>query len=311
MAHQAKSEGSRGKPFFHGWIVAEIIFEVRMTYKTLLVEIKQGVGIIWLNRPERQNALDQPMVGELDEAFLSLNENPEVRIVLLAGAGACFCAGMDRDSLQELAKSGFDKNRLDAIKLSTLLQNIRNLSKPTIARVHGFAFNVGAALAAACDMAIGEYNAEFALNDLRFGLPSTTIAPCLIEALGERTVRNWLLGGETFTAAEAYRKGLLTDITPPEELDSRINELIGEIIQGAPNAQVQIKDWLRETAGLPLTPSVIDDGAQRFAKACAAEEFQQGLADLLAKRKPHWLLKKKKAAPKTSRPRAENTRKRG
>ncbi|MHB8092035.1 MAG: enoyl-CoA hydratase-related protein [Syntrophales bacterium] len=276
-----------------------------MTYKTLLVEIRQGVGVIWMNRPERQNALDATMIKELEEAFSLLDADQEVRIVVLAGAGACFCAGADRERLQELAENSLEKNRLDAMSLAKLLQTIHNLSKPTLARVTGFAVNGGAALVAACDMAVSDYNAEFGLSDLRFGLLPTTIVPYLLKAVGERTARHWFLSGELFAAAEAYRTGLLTDITPAEELDARINELIGKIIQGAPNAQACLKDWLRSTAGGPITPGLCENSALRFANACAGEEFQRGLADLLAKRKPHWLLKKKKAASKTNRPQNE------
>jgi len=276
-----------------------------MTYKTLLVEIKQGVGVIWMNRPERQNTLDATMIKELTEAFSSLNDDKEVRIIVLAGAGACFCAGADRERLQELAENSPEKNRLDAIGLAKLLKTIHNLAKPTIARVTGFALNGGAALVAACDMAVSDYNAEFGLTELRFGLFSPIIVPYLLKAMGERPVRNCFLSGELFTAAEAYRTGLLTDITPPEELDARINELIGKIVQGAPNAQAQLKAWLRTTTEIPITPGLIADAADRFADVCADEEFQVGLADLLAKRKPHWLLKKKPAAAKTNLPQSE------
>jgi methylglutaconyl-CoA hydratase len=267
-----------------------------MNYETLLVEIKQGVGVIWMNRPERQNTLDHIVISELKQAFSSLEKDDGVRVVVLAGTGSCFCAGNDREAMLNIAANCQDRNLIDIQGMANLLHVINKLAKPTIARVHGCAFNGGAALVAACDMAISEYGAEFSLSDLRIGLSPTTMMPYLVKAMGERMARNYFLSGEQFTAAEAYRTGLLTDITPPEELDGRLNELIGKVIQGAPQAQANLKEWIMESSGLPITPETIIKSSDRFAGSCASDEFLHGIEDIVAKRKPFWLLKKKKTA---------------
>jgi len=123
------------------------------------------------------------------------------------------------------------------------------------------------------------------------------IAPYLIRAMGERAARHYCLSAERFTSAEAYRTGLVTDIAPLDELDARINELLGQLFQGAPSAQALVKDWIRAAAGVPITPALLNDGARRHAAACASEEAREGLGALLVRRKPAWLRKTKKSAP--------------
>jgi methylglutaconyl-CoA hydratase len=114
--------------------------------------------------------------------------------------------------------------------------------------------------------------------------------------MGERAARHYCLSAERFTAAEAYRTGLLTDIAPLDELDARINELLGQLIQGAPSAQALTKDWIRDAAGLPFTAALLDDAAKRHAAVCVSDEARDGVDALLhPRRKPAWLRKTKKS----------------
>lgn len=268
-----------------------------MNYKSLLVESRNSIGIAWMNRADRCNALDEIMVTELTAAMRALEDDSAVRVVILAGKGDTFCAGADRDWLQRMTDSSFERNQTEAMKLATLLDVIHTLKKPTIARVHGPVFNDGAGLVAACDMAVASYEAEFCLSDVRAGVIPALILPYLIRAMGERTARRYCLSSERFPVAEAYRTGLVTDITPPDELDAKINELLGQLIYGAPSAQALVKDWIRAVAGASITPSLLDDGAKRYAAACASEEAREGLNALRTRRKPAWLRIDKKSAP--------------
>jgi methylglutaconyl-CoA hydratase len=188
------------------------------------------------------------------------------------------------------------QNHANAMKLATLLESIRTLRKPTIARVHGPVLNEGAGLVAACDMAVASYGAEFCLSDVRAGMIPAIIAPYLIRAMGERAAHHYCLSAERFTSAEAYRTGLVTDIAPLDELDARINELLGQLFQGAPSAHALIKDWIHAAAGVPITPALLNDGARRHAAVCGSEEAREGLGALFTRRKPAWLRKTKKSA---------------
>ena len=274
-----------------------------MAYQTLLVENRNQIGIIWMNQADRGNAIDETMIVELTNAMRTLNDDVAVRCVILAAAGEDFCKGIDRDWLQQMPGNSDKRNHAFAMKLATLLETIRTLGKPTIARVHGPVLNDGAGLVAACDMAVGSYGAEFCLSDVRAGMIPSMIAPYLIRAMGERAARHYCLSAERFTAAEAYRTGLLTDIAPLDELDARINELLGQLIQGAPTAQTLTKDWIRAAVGLPFTTALFDDAAKRHAAVCASDEAKDGVDALLhPRRKPPWLRKTKKTArPKKNR----------
>jgi methylglutaconyl-CoA hydratase len=273
-----------------------------MDYRTLLVEIKHRVGIVWMNRPKLKNVLDETVIAEMTAAMRSLDDDPQVRVVVLAGAGESFCAGADLNWMERMAGGSIEQNRADAMKFASLLQAINTLKKPTIARVHGPAFAGGIGLVAACDMAVAACEAEFRLSEVRLGLIPATIAPYVIRAMGERMARRYFLSAELFTAAEAYRIGLVSDIAPLEELDTRINELLGHLIQGGPEAQALAKEWIRTVVGAPITPSLVKESAARLAAVRASEEGQEGIRSFLTKRKPAWLNRTKKAIAKKKTP---------
>ena len=278
-----------------------------MKYQTLLVEIKHSIGIVWMNRPELHNVFDETMISELIAAMRTLNDDPAVRAVILAGVGSNFCAGADLKWMQRMADCPVEQNHADAMNFATLLHTIDTLKKPTIARVHGPVFAGGVGLVAACDIAVAAYEAEFCLPEVRLGLIPSTIGPYVIRAMGERAARRYFLSAEPFTAAEAYRIGLVSDIAPLGELDARINELLGQLIQGGPVAQALSKEWIRTVAGVPITPDLIKESAIRLAAMRASEEGREGIRSGLEKRMPAWLGKKKKpttkkaAAPKAGR----------
>ncbi len=269
-----------------------------MKYQTLLVEIKHSIGIVWMNRPKLHNVFDETMVSELIEAMRTLNDDPAVRAVVLAGVGSSFCAGADLKWMERMAGCPFEQNHADAMNFATLLHTIDTLKKPTIARVHGPAFAGGVGLVAACDIAVTAYEAEFCLSEVRLGLIPSTIGPYVVRAMGERAARRYFLSAELFTAAEAYRIGLVSDITPPGELDTRINELLGQLIQGGPVAQALSKEWIRTVAAVPITPDMIKESATLLAAARASKEGREGIRSGLEKRMPAWLGKKKKTATK-------------
>ena len=185
-----------------------------MEYKTLIVEIKHHIGIVWMNRPKQHNVFDETMISELTEAMRTLNDDPSVRAVILAGKGDSFCAGGDLKWMQRMADGSAKQNLADATNFATLLHTIDTLNKPTVARVHGPVLAGGAGLVAACDIAVAAYDAEFCLSEVRLGLFPSTIGPYVVRAMGERAARRYCLSAEPFTAAEAYRIGFVSDIAP-------------------------------------------------------------------------------------------------
>jgi methylglutaconyl-CoA hydratase len=273
-----------------------------MKYKTLLVDIKNSIGIVWMNRPKSHNALNETLIAELTATMRTLGEDPEVRAVVLAGAGESFCAGADPKWMQRMAGSSPERNHADAVNFATLLHTIDTLKKPTVARVHGPVLADGIGLVAVCDIAVTSYDAEFCLSEVRCGLIPAVAGPYLIRAMGERAARRYFLSAERFTAADAYRIGLISDIAPLVELDARISELLGQLLGGGPVAQALSKEWIRIAAGIGITPDLIKESVEYLAQVRASEEGREGLIALLEKREPAWLARAMKTATKKASP---------
>lgn len=257
--------------------------------KPILVEKRNQVAIVTLNRPELRNAFDDVLIAALTEALRGLDRDPAVHVIVLAGAGSAFCAGADLNWMKRMAGYTQEQNFEDALGLARMLQTLDRLSKPTIARVHGPAFAGGVGLVAACDIAIGSQDAEFCLTEVKLGLSPSTISPYVVRAMGERAARRYMLSAERFTAAEAYRLGLLSDIATAAELDACINALLGHLLAGGRTALAGTKDLIRRVASGTVDDAMVRDTARRIASIRVSREGKEGIAAFLDKRKPAWL----------------------
>jgi len=265
----------------------------------LIVDKRERVARLTLNRPELRNAFDDALIAALADALRELDSDPEVRVVVLAGNGPAFCAGADLNWMKRMAGYGYEKNLADASALAGMLKTLDRLSKPTIARVHGPAFAGGVGLVAACDIAIGAApEAEFCLTEVKLGLSPATISPYVVRAMGERAARRYFLSGERFGAAEAHRLGLLSALAGRDELDSAVEAMLEQIVAGGPQAHAKIKDLVRSVArGGPVSDALVADTARRIAEIRVSPEGREGIASFLEKRKPAWAAPA--AAPQT------------
>jgi methylglutaconyl-CoA hydratase len=259
------------------------------SYSTLDVEIRNAIALIALARPDVHNAFDETLIAELTRALEALDADTAVRAVVLLGHGKNFCAGADLNWMKKMAAYSHAENLADAKALAAMLRTLHTLSKPTIARVHGAAYGGGAGLVACCDFALATQGATFAFSEAKLGLIPATIGPYVVEAIGARMARRYFLTGERFTAAEAYRIGLVHDIVLPEALDDRINEFLGALLLAGPHAQAESKALIRAIAHRPIDDAVIADTAKRIARVRASPEAKEGVAAFLAKRRAVWV----------------------
>ena len=260
------------------------------------VSLRNGCAIVILNRPEIRNAFDDSLIANLAKTLKKLDADDSVRAVVLMGAGSAFCAGADLNWMKRMANYTFEQNLKDARALAAMLKTLDRMSKPTIARVHGPAFAGGVGLVAACDIAVGTVDAEFALTESKLGMSPATISPYVVRAMGKRMAHRYFLTGERFSAAEAYRIGLLSELCMPDELDNKINELLGHIVLGGKDALREIKDLIRAVSRGPIEDPMIDNTAQRIARIRVSKEGREGIASFLEKRKPAWVSGAAKAA---------------
>jgi methylglutaconyl-CoA hydratase len=247
-----------------------------------------GVARVMLDRPEIRNAFDDALIAALTSALRELDVDEGVRAVVLGGNGPAFCAGADLNWMKRMAGYGYEQNLADARALAHMLRTLDRMRKPTVARVHGPAFAGGVGLVAACDIAVGAQEAKFCLSEAKLGLSPATISPYVVRAMGERAARRYFLSAEVFDGIEAHRIGLLTAVSPSENLDGEIDKMLEHLVQGGPQALDKIKDLIRTVSSGPVSDSMIEDTATRIAEIRVSPEGREGIASFLEKRKPAW-----------------------
>ncbi len=259
-----------------------------MTYRSIGTQLQQRVAVIWLNRPDVRNAMDDVLIDELADALERAMDDDDVRAIVLAGHGTAFCAGADLGGLRRARDMTPEEAVIDSSRLAQLLQTLYEGDKPSVARVHGPAIAGGVGLVAACDIAVASTEATFALSEVKLGLVPSIASPYVIRAIGEANARRYFLTGETFDAAEAYRIGLVHDIAPPEELDGTVNAILGHLVDGGPEAMRECKALIRTVSGQRIDALLSQDTAARVARRRASDEAQEGIASFLEKRAPRW-----------------------
>src|SRR3990170_361264 len=147
--------------------------------------------------------------------------------------------------MKRMAGYSYEQNLADAQALAAMLKTLDRMKKPTVARVHGPAFAGGVGLVAACDIAVGVPEAKFCLSEAKLGLSPATISPYVVRCMGERMARRYFLSAEVFDGIEAHRIGLLSHVSPSEELDGEIERMLEHLLQGGPEALAKIKDLIR------------------------------------------------------------------
>jgi methylglutaconyl-CoA hydratase len=246
-----------------------------------------GIARLTLNRPERHNAFDEAMIGDLTGVFTTLGANPLVRVVVLNGAGESFCAGGDLNWMQRAAQKSAAENAQDALALARMLHAINVCPKPVIALIQGACFGGGVGLAAACDMVIAAPDARFGLTEVRLGLIPAAISPFVLAKMGTSAARRYFLTGERFSAEEARRLGLVHEVKAG--LDAAAAPLIDALLASGPEAVADAKALIADVAGRFVDEDLLGLTAQRIAARRACDEGREGIAAFLEKRKPGWV----------------------
>lgn len=258
-------------------------------YQTLAIETAGPAATIWMNRPERHNAFDETLIGELTEACKTLERDPGVRVVVLAGRGKSFSAGADLNWMQRAATYTVEENLRDAQALAGMLRTLAELKKPTVARIQGAALGGGTGLAAACDIAVASTAAFFATSEVRFGIIPAAISPYVVRAIGARQAYRYFQSAERIDALRARELGLVHEAVAPEQLDAKVAEIVAALLQGGPAAQTAAKELIRVVDHQPVNQSLVDETAHRIAHLRATPEAREGIAAFLEKRQPGWV----------------------
>ena len=248
-----------------------------------------GNATVMLNRPDVHNAFDPAMTRLLTASLVKLDTDPKVRAVVLLGTGRSFCAGADISHMKASARFSHEQNYKAAQESARMFHTIYNLSKPTIACVHGAVRGGGIGLVAACDIAIAARTATFRLSEVKIGVIPAMISPYVIAAIGERMARRYFISGEEFDAAEAWRIGLLHDIAEEESLQGAVGAMLAHLYGSGPKAMAAAKKLIPLCAHAAIDKNILDETSRRIADIRATPEGQEGLTAFLEKRKPNWV----------------------
>jgi methylglutaconyl-CoA hydratase len=257
-----------------------------MTEALLFETDRRGVARMTLNRPERRNALDGALVGALLARIEAIENDPEVRVLVLTGAGGAFCSGADIDWMRARLADTPEANRVHAGMLADLMHRLNGLSRPTIACIAGPAYGGGVGLITCCDIAIASETSVFALSEARLGLAPAVIAPYVIAAVGGRQARRLFLTAARIDAHEARRLGLVHGVVPTEKLEEAVEAEVACLLAGGPEALTHCK---RISLGnLPKDHPERTGSAELLTRLWASTEAQEGLSAFLEKRRPRW-----------------------
>lgn len=244
--------------------------------QSVRVERDRHVLRVTLARPEKRNALDARLIGELTAAFTDVGD---ARVVVLAADGPAFSAGADLEWMRASIGLGRDENVEDALRARRLFQAIDGCPAAVISRVHGAALGGAAGLVACSDVAIASEDAIFGFSEVRLGIIPAVISPFVLARIGPAAARRYFLTGERFGAREALRIGLVHEVA--EDLDAAVARPLEAVLAGGPEA-------VRAAKRLVLDAPLADETAARLAERRTSDEGQEGLAAFLERREPRW-----------------------
>lgn len=249
----------------------------------------RGVATVALNRPEKHNALDADTIRALHTALLQVQEDAAVRVVVLTGNGASFCAGADIAHMRSMLHASEEQNIEDAMLLARCLRTLDELQRPVIARINGNVYGGGVGLVCCADIAISTQAAKFALTEVRLGIVPAVISPYVVAAIGAHHARRLFLTAATLAAAQAHELQMLHFVVPAEALDEAVAEQVELLLRAGPHAARAAKQLIRHVAREADADRVSSDTAALLARLRTSPEGQEGLSAFLEKRKPNWL----------------------
>ena len=257
-----------------------------MNFENILVSIENGIGQITINRPSKLNALNVATIQELHNAFESLDDNPEVRAIILTGEGEkAFVAGAD---ISEFASFTVEEGaQLAAQGQEFLFDFVENLKKPTIAAINGFALGGGLELAMACHFRVASDNAKMGLPEVSLGvIPGYGGTQRLPQLIGKGRAMEMIMTAGMVTAEDAFRAGLVNHVVPQSELLDFTKGIATRIMRNSPFAigraikcvNANFKDGING----------YETEIRNFGKCFGTNDFKEGTTAFLEKRKPNF-----------------------
>ena len=254
----------------------------------LKLDLQGPVAHVILNRPEVHNAFNDELIQKLTQTFTELEQQADVRAIVLRANGKSFSAGGDLNWVKRAAAFTHEENVRDAKAASNMFLTIAQCPKPVIARIQGPAIGGGSGLAAACDISVALESAQFGFPEVKLGIIPAIISPFVIARIGTANAREYFLTGQRFSAVTAKSIGLVQYVVSDEaELDAVIASRMTDLLSASPSAIAAAKELIFGVAGKPPA-SAVDFTAEMFARVRASEDGKAGIAAFLSRSKPPW-----------------------
>ena len=257
-----------------------------MPYEALLYDVDDHVATVTINRPERRNAMSWTVMTELRQAFAAAKADPDVRVVVLTGAGdKAFCAGADLTGMSEGA--GWAELHDARGELARLFREMWDLGKPIVARVRGYALAGGFGLCLACDLVVAADDAQFGTPEIDVGLWAYMITVPLVRSMPPKVALELMMTGRRVAADEAQRIGFVNRVVPVDELDAAVGELARTLASKSPAVMKLGRDSF-----YAVWDQSADDALRllhpMLTITTATEDAAEGIAAFAEKRAPVW-----------------------
>ncbi len=258
-----------------------------MGFETIKYELKDKVAYVEFCRPEVHNAFNDKLIYEMTDLFDSLENEKELRVVVLTGEGKSFCAGADLNWMKRVVTQSFDENLKESNALADLFAKIYNFHCPVIGRINGAAIGGGVGFVSVCDVALAAKSAVFSFSEVKIGVVPACIGPYVVKKIGEGKAREFFITGERMKAKKACKIGLVNNYYEDDELDQAVIDLISMIKSSGPDAVAMAKTLV---ANVPLMTEeqYKPYTAEMIARLRISTEGQEGMSAFLEKRKPKW-----------------------
>lgn len=258
-----------------------------MKNNLILTDIHESIATIWLNRPEKQNALVPEMITGFLDSWLALQNRSEIRMIVIRGKGASFCSGADLAWMQSASQLSSDDNERECHLLAQCFYEIHQSRKITLCFTQGFSMGGANGFVAAADMTFADEQTIFSFSEVLWGLVPATIAPYVVSKTGKSKAAEYMLTGKKISAAAAKESQLINDIIPAGMMEKYIEQIIAQLLSGASQAQTTLKTLIHELDE-PVNPSWISKTASILAQTRIGNEASEGINAFFEKRKPVW-----------------------
>lgn len=259
------------------------------SYKFIVTEKKGKVLTLWLNRPEKHNALNPELMREVIHLFEQLDHDQTVSVVVVRGKGPSFCAGADLEWMKASATLNDEENLIDSRLLDTFFSSIYHSSKVTIGLAHGNIYGGGNGLIAVCDLAYTLDDSRFSLSETRLGLIAATISPYMLNKLRPSVYKELIFTARLFSGLEAAEYTLVNQsFASMEALETALQITLDEISKAGPGALVGSKKLINNLMNPALHENMVNKIPKMLADIRQTPEAKEGFAAFLEKRKPNW-----------------------